>query len=62
MMSSNIQKTIKKAVTQKTSRARLAALSLGALALAVLGISQGYAVTTICNVPPPLSHVPCAGV
>ncbi len=55
MMSSNIQKTIKKAVTQKTSRARLAALSLGALALAVLGISQGYAVTTICNVPPPLS-------
>ncbi|WP_196062568.1 MULTISPECIES: fimbrial protein [unclassified Serratia (in: enterobacteria)] len=54
-MSSNIQKTIKKAVTQKTSRARLAALSLGALALAVLGISQGYAVTTVCNVPPPLS-------
>lgn len=55
MMSSNIQKTIKKAVTQKTSRARLAALSLGALALAVLGISEGYAAINICNVPPPLS-------
>ena len=55
MMSSNIQKTIKKAVKQKTSRARLAALSLGTLALAVLGISQGYAVTTICNTPVPTS-------
>jgi type 1 fimbria pilin len=56
MMSTHIQKTIKKAVARKTSRARLAALSLGALALAALGISQGYAAaTTICNIPPPLS-------
>lgn len=57
MMSTHIQKTIKKAVARKSSRARLAALSLGALALAALGISQGYAVVTIgiCTAPPPLS-------
>lgn len=55
MMSSNIQKTIKKAVTLKTSRARLAALSLGTLALAVLSISQGYATTSICNTPESIS-------
>ncbi|WP_447889087.1 fimbrial protein [Serratia fonticola] len=53
-MNIDFQKMIKKMKTKQISRARLFALSLGSVALAIMGISQASA-ATVCNPPAPLS-------
>ncbi|ERK10365.1 Fimbrial protein [Serratia fonticola AU-AP2C] len=53
-MNIDFQKMINKMKTKQISRARLFALSLGGVVLAIMGISQASAVT-VCNPPAPLS-------
>lgn len=52
-MNTNFQKMINTMKTKQASRARLCALSLCGMALALLGTSQAYAY--ICNPTPPIS-------